>query len=1317
MLIISPYTYNEHGTLCNDGTLGLPLRKVFNHNFVVVAKFSLKNDLHLEYSFKKQTDPLLSILRRSDQFEWKLRRLRTYEHGGGFMVHENNWIYWYRYDSRFEKIAISTFPYEYENHMKYYVIIIESTSGHCTNKNITSHVAIVLKNGTKSVLYECGKLYHFREKDILELELDLSIYEIITIAAGSTGLELVDNSTNGKAAYNNMYELFFDVGIFFINGHSKCISLSFSKYILHKSINITISGKGSNRNQQFSVSVVLEIYHEVVHIFYITTHAKLSFPKSQHYTKTLITIRDSEELIVSYQPVSFKLVDIECNHTIQVKQLLYKCFKLIRAIQGSDRWLGSYNVAQNRFVDDIGSLDIEETFYGPTAISHIEAQVACVQEEKDMLRIRVFGHWMDSVITMTKVYLAHYSVLFWMVNFKPIKTVSYQSLQENCDLIQLLIDRQYILYTKCNPTNGCKTSRIDIMQHKAIIEYNRHIFCSQSNLPDDDCSVITPVDHFRRYVLLFIPCTLSLPQAGYVCESHGQIVRANTTFLQEAHPALQHKYPGFYQCINNVMLPNYYVCDGRADCIDGADESNCTGVCSLPSIDQQDCFTAMCVWPGCSCSDFYFQCEAGGCIPLSEICDCLMDCPDGSDERPYLCSEQLCGSTVGNTGLVIKSFAPRKDKGRHNHYGKCIRQTPYKLGWFSTWEICDGKMDCAYGLDEWIHNCNTITGLKSYLLRCPRDKMFVNLHWAKDDYYSHGKIQRLINNHYCKQSNDDKLEVYFNRRIPDVCEGRGLTLLCTQFPSPRVFLTRALIVKNPEHFPQLKSTKLKHVLYLHISHAPIPVLYANFQKLVALTKLVLHSNGINVIAAVWNLQNLYYLDLHNNSLANLDRYLFSQLGNIRYLNLSQNSISLVQVPLFQNNSKLLALDISHNTLTHFPPVLFTDLLSIQLLMLSHNPVPANNLQQRYVFDQLHSLQELQLVHEEICCLVQGVECTGNVKSSDMLASCSAIIDSYTILVIAYICAFLIICLNCISLVWNIKHNSQQLSTKCLHCLLNVCDCLMAVYIFIIITAHHAHERNTRYIVLLWKQTYTCKIAGVIMMTSVNGSNLVTLLIAIDRYICIVLKPFQRYGFSTKQAVHALLVCSSISVLLPVLSVTTTLKGIINSACVLLGRSLSVIYANVYATCNILTFTCIIVLYTQVICKVSSSLMAGKQNKFKHIAGRLSIIIVTNFIASMTVTILSILAQIISIPVSLETMLALVLFSLNACTNPSVNTIFTKEFISYVATFMNVDNIFKGSQKLLIKVVRYLNLRHFIICSQNKFRFLPEKLAKLRNPAK
>ena len=44
------------------------------------------------------------------------------------------------------------------------------------------------------------------------------------------------------------------------------------------------------------------------------------------------------------------------------------------------------------------------------------------------------------------------------------------------------------------------------------------------------------------------------------------------------------------------------------------------------------CFSESCSPELCRCSDQYFQCLSGGCIPISKVCNFYNDCKDGSDE-------------------------------------------------------------------------------------------------------------------------------------------------------------------------------------------------------------------------------------------------------------------------------------------------------------------------------------------------------------------------------------------------------------------------------------------------------------------------------------------------------------------------------------------------------------------------------------------------------------------------------------------------------------------------------------------------------------
>ncbi len=89
---------------------------------------------------------------------------------------------------------------------------------------------------------------------------------------------------------------------------------------------------------------------------------------------------------------------------------------------------------------------------------------------------------------------------------------------------------------------------------------------------------------------------------------------------------------GDYQCSDGTCILTYQQCDGFWDCIDGKEEENCD-MCKHISGSSDTTFCRnQCQSPMCSCTQYYYQCLHGGCIPGSKLCDRIRDCTDGSDE-------------------------------------------------------------------------------------------------------------------------------------------------------------------------------------------------------------------------------------------------------------------------------------------------------------------------------------------------------------------------------------------------------------------------------------------------------------------------------------------------------------------------------------------------------------------------------------------------------------------------------------------------------------------------------------------------------------
>ena len=177
------------------------------------------------------------------------------------------------------------------------------------------------------------------------------------------------------------------------------------------------------------------------------------------------------------------------------------------------------------------------------------------------------------------------------------------------------------------------------------------------------------------------------------------------------------------------------------------------------------------------------------------------------------------------------------------------------------------------------------------------------------------------------------------------------------------------------------------------------------------------------------------------------------------------------------------------------------------------------------------------------------------------------------------------------------------------------------------------------------------------MASFMSSNFITLLIAVDRFVCIVVRPFAKKGLPMKLAIIGIIISVAISVTLPVMSLTIARRDIINAACILLGESISLPYSIVYIVTNIMLFVSMLPLYLVVIHKVYlSAKVSNTYDSFKAVIVKLGLIMGTNFVTSMTVVILSIVSLFIDVPDYLEAILAYVLLPLNSCVNPLVYTV-------------------------------------------------------------
>ncbi|XP_054004456.1 modular serine protease-like [Hylaeus anthracinus] len=134
-----------------------------------------------------------------------------------------------------------------------------------------------------------------------------------------------------------------------------------------------------------------------------------------------------------------------------------------------------------------------------------------------------------------------------------------------------------------------------------------------------------------------------------------------------------------FQCKNEHCIASELLCDGRADCEDGSDET------------REECSK-----PGITCPGYAFRCAYGACVDGDKTCNGVKDCIDNSDETISRCrGSQHNSSTTCST-----------DEFKCSN-GECI----------SASNLCDGTPDCADKSDETFIQCGSIA-CSQLLFRC-----------------------------------------------------------------------------------------------------------------------------------------------------------------------------------------------------------------------------------------------------------------------------------------------------------------------------------------------------------------------------------------------------------------------------------------------------------------------------------------------------------------------------------------------------------------------------------------------------------------------
>ena len=397
----------------------------------------------------------------------------------------------------------------------------------------------------------------------------------------------------------------------------------------------------------------------------------------------------------------------------------------------------------------------------------------------------------------------------------------------------------------------------------------------------------------------------------------------------------------YMECDDGTCVHDSLVCGGKPHCLHGDDKANCERICSD---NTASCMSQCHHRELCSCSQEYFQCLSGGCVPLQKLCDQIVHCSDVSHERPtcvYVRCEQLGTSSLSldinhyindlihkNTPIQQACFKDELYRVTKVNYIMYARQN---VCWPS-YRSHDIRLSCCSSWSAGGIECHLDSDTHQYSL----DHLCVYDHDCNDENVNHcanGFHLKRCEHAYCvgRFKCPSSYCISFNHICNKVCDCPHCEdeNICSKLLCPGMVLTE-----------QMGSG-------LKCSRDIVAVKHSMNMKQIISRKELNISDDLPVfiyLEGIWNLTNLiekpeivaYCQILHSNVSMFELMPLFRQMPSVRRLMLQHNNIQEVAASLFASMSQLLILHLSHNLIQYLPKFIFCSSHNLAYISLQHN---------------------------------------------------------------------------------------------------------------------------------------------------------------------------------------------------------------------------------------------------------------------------------------------------------------------------------------------------------------------------------------------